>query len=159
MPIVCEETALQETKNIVHGLSNDLCKRLPQLSYEDVRGEAALNALAAIRKYDPCLGTQLSTWVYRFVQARLSSSSRSRLWQERNSNSIHQPLDSPPLARQSFDLSQFLWQLSEDAREAVKIALHLETRASLIARLRSNGWHAKRINRVFREVREALSCP
>lgn len=149
----CAEPKVQ---NAVKSVVRSFCRR-NGLDVEEVTGEAWLIALDLCKRFDG--RGQLDAWVAWGLMRRLAKLvTENAAWKRRvcKPHSLSTLQYSVP-ARSCFDLTAFLWQISHDARAAVKLALAENSPVVVMYRtLRERGWSEQRVLRTFREIREAL---
>lgn len=129
------------------------------LCKDEITSELLLVALLAIRSHNPAKRT-LASWVHLHCEQRFCAILRR--WRElhrfeRKNGTEKCELDS--IQAVSFFLRDMLFELSDDAGTAIKLAVneaaadrsYIQTILSI-----SYGWTQQRIDRVFNEIREAL---
>ena len=138
---------------VCRGLTRSVCRRYPGLDPDEVRSEVNQQAAVAVARLRP--GYDLAGWVWFFVSRRLSKAARPT-WRRRWAR----PAGGVPRDRQArpaFDVAAFVAGLTPGAMKAVTLAFWHETRAGVREALREEGWTWKEIQKVWREIQEALS--
>jgi len=137
------------------------CSNHAYLDQTELVQEAQIPALHAIRSYKKGK-TSLGVYVFVCVKNWLIAKSRSKEWVRRFSKSPHQGLVMEPKEKQRFSLEKLLLEVSEEAKQAIKLALELEcSKKELTKTLYSASiefcWEKEQIKRVWEEVREAIN--
>lgn len=148
----------EDVKEDVRTVANNYARRRGVTDQDEIQGESNLLFVLAYHKYDQTCGP-FDAWVRYFVKMNLLEKSRSIAKRLRREEWL---AANPPGGGEGL-LSRVLREVGEDAREVVglllggpkgegpKTALH-RTRTALISR----GLPVAEVERVFREIQEAL---
>jgi len=138
-------------------------------NFKELVSQANVACIKAWNTYDPERGTKISTWVKFVVDRELIENLRKNLAKKRNppissDNNIEQVI-SP---YKTFDLGEFLRDLSDDARTVIELLLTMpndlafltrrpkQTWTVLVRELVRMKWTKQRISKIYKEISEAL---
>jgi hypothetical protein len=164
----------EETEALIHKTMWNFKnrKKVPDNHLEDLRAQAGLSYCKAYRSYDPTKGA-FSTWLVCSIWFDFLTEMR-RIGIERDRFPIVQVPDSDHVAREHFDLQKFMLDLSNDARDVVRLILDgpdeirkvisrkgggSNQKAAVIEYVTKSldGWTVTRAAKTFDEIRSALS--
>lgn len=133
------------------------CEKFPHLDYEEVRGEANIHAVHAIRSYRPEQGTKIETWIVFVIHRGLIDKTKRGFHSNLAKAAFPPYTGADPQARSRFNLRMLMNEVSEDARKTINLVIREELGKGLLKQVLSDlGWTKKRIEETFNEIREAL---
>ena len=147
-----EGAQIMSMQGLLKSICNHFCRHDPFLDKEELFGEMQILALKAIRRWDASKSS-ITSFVHSFCYLRMIDMLRNK--NERLK--LHRPIENCHVEPRVFDLQAMLFELSDEAREAIQLALGEDLRkVRLQQRLREQGWQYSTIFRVFKEIQEAL---
>lgn len=163
-------------KKMIHKLCYKAQRRFGG-ELEDWEGQAGLHFAMAHQSYRSDKGAKYTSWVQTKVWCGLLEAARKRTIRWRHEqHRVDLDLDAMAAQREQeqFDLYKLLREVSDDAREAIHLAMELpkkgkilkgkrgrkestsNKRTILIESLFEKGWSAARIIKVFQEIRRSI---
>lgn len=142
---------------IIAAAAHRFCLKFPHMDYDEVRGEANLFALEAIRSYDPRLKTKIETWITYVIKRRLIDKTK-RGFQANLTRAAFPKYSGVEMpSKSSFSLRRFMSEVSDDACRMIHLVVTEEVgRCALREIFLDLGWTKHRIEQAFTEIREAL---
>lgn len=157
--IVAANETYDEVKRLITRIVKDFATRY-QLNYHETTSAANEAYAHAYVSYDVNRGA-FTTWVQFKVTKGLQEELRKQ--HRRSRIELSDEIDTEPAPTpRAFVLSEFLDNLSSDARIAARLALRIRSRPINDMRhwvkqhLRDAGWTRRRIKQAFQEVKRAL---
>lgn len=151
-----EETIYLACEPVINSTARKFCDDFPHLDYDEVRGEATIYALKAIRSYNPNRGTKIETWIVTVVLRGLIDKTK-RGFHSNLTKSAFPVTEIEPHYRSPFNLRLLMSEVSRDASKAIHLAVSESLGKCVLKQVLADlGWTQKRIAKAFQEVSEAL---
>lgn len=129
-----------------------------ELDRYELRGEAAIFTLKAIRSFKPDKGMKISSWIYRVVQQKLEQRAQWATWRQRMAKSTYVEGEERHNHPYPGYVQSLTFQVSEEAKSAILLATHTGMRKRELSKtlLQEFGWERSLLKKVFEEIKECL---